>query len=435
MPSPSEARRRWLSSYAGAPCRNTATFAGQVNGNRIDLRHGLLITLLVATGLATSGSVWARTDAGGRSERMLAAPTASPALHKYEYVFVDGTIFIYDIGNRHRLVTTIALPQLQGIRGVAGSARTHMLFISFGPDSDAGRGHLLKFDLVAGQVAWDRTYPFGIDSMAISKDGNRIYMPTGENSNGGAWKVLEARNGDVIATIPGGRGPHNTVVGLSGRWVYMGPRKDDYLYVASTRTNRIVRKVGPLVSGVRPFTVNRRETIAYTTATGFLGFQVGDLKTGRVLYTVPVKGFPWNPSTFAPSAPSHGIALSPDGKRLWVLDSPSSYVHAFDVSRVPAKPPRQVANVPLSQPMVGNESPCLYDCLRDGWLQLSRDGRYLYVGDSGDVIDTRTRQVVAQLPAMRNTRKTLEIWWRNGRPVFVGRRTSIGLTAATSRQG
>jgi hypothetical protein len=29
----------------------------------------------------------------------------------------------------------------------------------------------------------------------------------------------------------------------------------------------------------------------------------------------------------------------------------------------------------------------------------------------------------------------LEIWWRNGRPVFVGGRTSMGLVAATGRQG
>jgi DNA-binding beta-propeller fold protein YncE len=414
-----------------------------VIGNRIDIRRGLLIALPVAIGLGIVGPpVWAEARAGvfpppsnTRSERVLPAPTPSTALRKYEYVFVDGTIFVYDIGNRHRQVTTIVLPQLQGVRGVAGSARTRMLFISYGPDNDAGHGHLLKFDLVAGQVVWDRVYPFGIDSMAISKDGNRIYMPTGELSKGGAWKVLDTRNGDVLDTIPGGRGPHNTVVGFSGRWVYLGPRNDNYLSVASTATNRIVRKVGPLVSGVRPFTVNRRETMAYTTATGFLGFQVSNLKTGRVVYTVPVRGFPWNPSTFAPSTPSHGIALSPDGKRLWVLDAPSSYVHAFDVSRVPAKRPRQVANVPLSQPMIGNESPCSYDCLRDGWLQLSRDGRYLYVGDSGDVIDTRTRKVVAGLPAMRNSRKMLEIWWRNGRPVFVGGRTSMGLVAATGRQG
>jgi DNA-binding beta-propeller fold protein YncE len=388
---------------------------------RSNLRRAVLAVVLLPLALVVCVAA-----TGAQDESVDRARAASP-LQKYEYVFVDQTVFIYDIANGHRPVGKISLPMLRGVRGVAGSSRTDMLYVSYGSDTDAGNGHLLAFDLVAGKVAWDRVYPFGIDSMAISKDANRIYMPTGELSNGGAWKVLSASNGDVLGTISGGRGPHNTVVGASGRWVYMGPRNDNYLYVASTATNRIVRKVGPLVSGVRPFTVNGRETFAFTTATGFLGFQVSNLKTGRVLYAVPVKGFPWNRSTFAPSAPSHGIALSPNGQRLWVLDSPSSYVHAFDVSRLPTKRPRQIADVRLSQPMGGDESPCSYDCLRDGWLQLSRDGRYLYVGDTSDVIDTRTRKITAQLPAMRNSRKTLEIWWRDGRPVFVGSRTSMGL--------
>jgi DNA-binding beta-propeller fold protein YncE len=235
----------------------------------------------------------------------------------------------------------------------------------------------------------------------------------------------------VLMTVglSAGKGPHNTIVGPSGRWVYLGSRNDNYLYVVNSATDQIVRKVGPLVSSVRPFTVNGRETIAYTTATAFLGFQVSSLKTGRVLYTVPIQGFSWNPHTFGPSAPSHGIALSPGGNRLWVMDAPNSHVHLFDVSQVPLVAPRQIADVRLSLPMTGEESPCAYDCARDGWLQLSRDGRYLYVGDSGNVIDTRTLTIVANLGALRNSRKSLEIWWRGGVPVFAGSRSSVGRVA------
>jgi hypothetical protein len=382
------------------------------------LRRAFLAVLLLPVAVVVFGSA-----KGAGADFRGISPAALPT-GRYEYVFVDQTVFVYEIGKGHRQVATIPLAMLRGIRGVAGSSRTHQLYVSYGSDTDAGNGHLLAFDLVGGQVAWDRTYTFGIDSMAISKDGTKIYMPTGELSNGGAWKILGALNGDVIGTLAGGRGPHNTVMGTSGRWVYLGPRKDNNLYVASTGPKGTVRKVGPLYSGVRPFTINKRETIAYTTATAFLGFQVSSLKTNRVLYTVPIKGFSWDPNAFVPSAPSHGIALSPNGKRLWVLDAPNSYVHGFDVSRVPSRRPRQIANVRLSQPMVGDESPCAYDCARDGWVQLSRDGHYLYVGDSGDVVDTRTFKVVARLPAMRNTRKALEIWWRGGAPVYVGGRTS-----------
>ena len=75
-------------------------------------------------------------------------------------------------------------------------------------------------------------------------------------------------------------------------------------------------RVGPLRSGVRPFTINGRETLVFTTATGFLGFQVSSLSSGRVLYTQAFPGFSWSPANFAPSAPSHGISLSPNER--WV---------------------------------------------------------------------------------------------------------------------
>jgi hypothetical protein len=39
------------------------------------------------------------------------------------------------------------------------------------------------------------------------------------------------------------------------------------------------------------------------------------------------------------------------------------------------------------------------------------------VGDSGDVIDTGTRTIVATLPAMTNSRKMLEVDWVGHRVV------------------
>jgi hypothetical protein len=42
----------------------------------------------------------------------------------------------------------------------------------------------------------------------------------------------------------------------------------------------------------------------------------------------------------------------------------------------------------------------------------------VYVGDAGDVIDTRTREVVTNLEALHNSRVHLEVGWVDGRPVF-----------------
>ncbi len=352
-------------------------------------------------------------------------PADTRPLHHYEYVFPDGAMYVYDMDARQKLLQRVALPVAKGIRGVVASPPTHTLFISYGGDGGSnGTGSLLAYNLLSGRVLWTRRYATGIDSMAISPDGGRIYMPSGELDPSGRWEVLAASDGHLITSIDGGAGAHNTVMSLDGRRVYLGGRDHNYLEVADTTSDRVVQRVGPLRSGVRPFTINGRQTLAYTTATGFLGFQVSSLGSGRVLYTQSFPGFSWDPATFSPSAPSHGISLSPDEREVWVMDAPNSYVHVFAVAGLPRRSPRLLANIPLSHSMSGEESPCSYDCARDGWIQHSRDGRFVYIGDSGDVIDAHTFRRIAFLPALRDSRKMIEIDWRGGVPV-----------ATTSRQG
>lgn len=182
--------------------------------------------------------------------------------------------------------------------------------------------------------------------------------------------------------------------------------------MANTATNRIVRTIGRLHGpGVRPFVINQAQTFAFTTATPFLGFQVSNLLTGKVLFSVSPPGFTFNPHAY-PHTPDHGISLSPDVKQLYLVDIPNGYVHVFDISRLPGEAPRDIANIKLMHPPTGNTS----------WLEHSLDGRCVFVGDSGDVIDTISRRVVAYLPELNATTKFVEIDWREGRPVKAGAR-------------
>jgi hypothetical protein len=160
--------------------------------------------------------------------------------------------------------------------------------------------------------------------------------------------------------------------------------------------------------------------VAYVTQRGLLGARVLDLHANRALYVVHFKGFTWNPR-FGPDPPSHGLSLAPDRPELWVLDAPNSVVHVFDVSRLPAGPPRPLEDIRLSKPISGDENPCNRACGRIGSLLNSANGRFVYVGDAGDVIDTRTRQVVANLEALHNSRTQVEVDWVGGKAVFPGR--------------
>ena len=72
-------------------------------------------------------------------------------------------------------------------------------------------------------------------------------------------------------------------------------------------------------------------------------------------------------------------------------------------------PPRQVASIRLRD--------------QPGWVTFGLDGRYAYPS-TGEVIDTRTRQVVATLADEQGrpvqSEKLLEVVFSGGRPVRAG---------------
>lgn len=377
----------------------------------------VVVLLAAAVAVSTEHSRSSGADTG-RSPALLTAGSART--RHFEYVLSGGSLSVYAIDQHNRLVQTIGLPKLNGgTHGIVASPTTEMLYVSYGNQSPAG-GSLLAYDLRHGRVVWQRHYSVGIDSMAISPDGRTIYMPAGEGSGDGTWRNIDAQTGEPTgAVIRAGSGAHNTIIGPDGKSIYLGGVNYPYLDVASTATNTVTRRLGPLNGpGVRPFTINGSQTLAFTTARSYLGFQVSSIRTGKVLFTVPVPGFRFDAATFG-RTPDHGISLSPNERELYLIDTPNGYVHVFDVSGLPATAPRDVADIKLKHPPPN-----------DGWLQHSRDGRYVYVGRAGDVIDTRSRKVVAFLAPLQGTADFLEIDWRNGRPVATTSRSGVGYVRA-----
>jgi hypothetical protein len=110
---------------------------------------------------------------------------------------------------------------------------------------------------------------------------------------------------------------------------------------------------------------------------------------------------------------SHGIGLSPDQQYLWLVDKPNRAVHEFDISALPRKAPVLIATVHVSSPNLG-------------WLNLSRDGRYLFVGTAGNVIDTTTHKTIAVIGALARSRYNIEVDWSGRRVCAAYPRESLG---------
>ncbi len=157
--------------------------------------------------------------------------------------------------------------------------------------------------------------------------------------------------------------------------------------------------------------------VRYVTRRSVFGVDVVGA-TRRTKLTIP--GYTWNPR-FGPNPPNHGLVLSPTKRELWVLDAPNNVVHVFDLSGTP----RLVKSIRLTEPLIGREEPCASTrCARIGSLQASADGRFLYVGDSGDVIDMNKREQLLNLEALHQSRLTLEVDWADGSRSF-RRRASL----------
>jgi DNA-binding beta-propeller fold protein YncE len=192
-----------------------------------------------------------------------------------------------------------------------------------------------------------------------------------------------------------------------------------YIYVADTRSNQVIGKIGPFAKGIRPFTVSNDEKYLYANVDGLLGFEIAEIHKGdpwegsvvrRVEAHAPpsrVAQFSAPPTRIPHNTPSHGINLRPDQKEIWIVDGVYGQVYVYDVR---ANPPKQVASIGLNKEPEDRPHP--------GWMSFSIDGKYAYP-DGGAVIDTATKKIVARIPT---SEKLVEIQFENGKPVRAGHR-------------
>jgi DNA-binding beta-propeller fold protein YncE len=244
--------------------------------------------------------------------------------------------------------------------------------------------------------------------MALSPDGKTIYLPSLEKEH---WHVVDALSGDIIKKIVTNSGAHNTVYARDGKFAYLAGLKSPLLRIADTRTHEVTREVGPFGNFVRPFTVNGAGTLCFVNINGLLGFEIGDLTTGKMLHRVEVAGFNKGPVK-RHGCPSHGVGLTPDEKEIWVTDATNRRLHLYDATVMPPKP---MTNITLRD--------------EPGWVTFSIKGDLAYPS-TGEVIDTRTKKIIATLKdetgAAVQSEKMLEIDFAEGQPVQAGDQFGIG---------
>jgi DNA-binding beta-propeller fold protein YncE len=335
---------------------------------------------------------------------------ATPGIRDYLGYGGHG-ILVFDIDNNHKFVKRIPMRGFHpdgkpsNVKGIAVSTQLNSIFVT----TIEG---LQRIDLATEKIVWEKQYEGGCDRMAVSPDGNTMYLPSFEKD---FWNVVSCETGDIIKKIQVVKRAHNTIYGLSGKHVYMADIASPILFVANPSTHTIGKKVGPFGNFIRPFTVNSAETMVYATVDSLLGFEIGDLQSGQKLGRIVVQG--WNMGPVRRHGnPSHGIGLTPDEKEIWLADGYNMRMHVFSA----VKPYQQLTTIPLQD--------------MPGWITFSLDGKYAYPS-SGEVIDVKTRKILLTLQDENfnnvSSEKMVEIHMNGKTAVKAG--DQFGLGRATSR--
>ena len=316
-------------------------------------------------------------------------------------------ILVYDIGQGYKLVKRIPSGSLDStghpsnVKGVCVSLATQCIYVSTVRS-------LMCISLQTEKMVWEKTFEKGCDRMAISNDGLTIFQPSFENDR---WYVVDARTGALKEEIVLNSKSHNTVFGINGKEVYMEGLASPYLSIVNPMHQTEKRTAGPFTDMIRPFTINGKQTLVFANINNLLGFEVGDLKTGKMIHRVEVKGYQQG-MIKRHGCPSHGIALTPNEKELWLADGANQMLHVFDATMMP---PVQKASIALRD--------------QPGWITFSMDGKYAFAS-TGEIVDAASKKIIKSLAdengGIVQSEKMVEIHFLHGKAVAKGDQFALG---------
>jgi DNA-binding beta-propeller fold protein YncE len=358
-----------------------------------------------------------------------------PAQRELIYVALPGTlegswdangtgIVVLDARNNYNFIKRIptwnvpASRNPEQVAGVTASPVTQMIYV-------ATRGRLGAIDLNTEKMVWENAYDGQCcERPQISPDGSFMYVGSDLKD---FWYVVNPKTGELITKVrsPLSPGAHNLNLSLDAKLAFMSPN-GKVMGIADTATHKLVKTIS-FPDNIRVFVVNHDASLIYANNNNLLGFIIADVRTGQMLQRIEVQGFGWpekwniTPRPRIPhGCPSHGIALTPDEKEIWLSDGINNYIHVFDNTKTP---PKQIDSIKTTAGPY--------------WITIGLDGKLAYVS-SGDIIDIKTRRIIGLMKdeygRIMHSEKLLDMLFTNGKLTRVANQFGNGLGAETTNE-
>jgi DNA-binding beta-propeller fold protein YncE len=300
------------------------------------------------------------------------------------------------------------------VSGVAASGATNMIYL-------ATRGRLAAFDLATDQKVWEQTYDGTCcERPEVTPDGKTLVVGSDLKD---FWYVINAQDGALKGKIqaPKSNFAHNMGLSADGKTVFMAPNGVT-MTVGDVPSMKALKTI-TFSDHIRPFVINHDATRVYANVNNLLGFEIADVKTGEVIKRIEAPAELWKAKWadvtqhfYGHACPSHGIALTPDESELWVVDNINYGVLVYDNTG--------------EWPVLKSSFPTTASA---DWITIGIGGQYAYLS-SGDVVDVKTKKIVAQMKdeygRQMHSEKLLEISFSNGKLVRTVSQFAEGIPSA-----
>jgi len=224
------------------------------------------------------------------------------------------------------------------------------------------------------------------NNIAVARDGRRVYVGIIESPGG--VDVIDTASMENVKTLPTRGSIHNAYVTPDGKYVVAGSIQGKTINVFDAQTDQPAW-VLEMDLGIRPmaFATNPDGSTKWIFAqlTGFNGFAVVDFATRKEINRIKNPELPPGKATVpAGSDPSHGMAVTADGKTLVVCSRLNNFLYAYSLPELKL----------LGGAELGGKGAA--------WVTLTPDGKTAYVANpvtnDVSVIDIKSLKEVTRIP-------------------------------------
>jgi YVTN family beta-propeller protein len=235
------------------------------------------------------------------------------------------------------------------------------------------------------------------NNIAVARDGARVLVAI--NGGAGALDVIDTATLRLAKTIPMKGRLHNVYVTPDGKYAVAGSIPGKFAVIIDLASEQPAWEI-TFEAGVRPmaFEANPDGSTRriFVQLSNLNGFAVVDFATHQEVARIKL---PDQPTGFGiaegrANTPSHGIAVAPDGKTLWVDSVFANAVFAYAL-------PDLALRGHVSLPELRREGQVPISAGPD-WIAITPDNKSVYISDAHlnavSVIDAGTMQLVALIP-------------------------------------